>query len=378
MKKLLSILLASLMAFSLVALVGCNKEEESSSLPAAPSAASSSEPEPEPEPVDPAYLTGLPKGDDYPEGKRMAAVMVNNIAASRPYQGLSEADMLVEMVTEGGISRFMALFQSYDAAPQTGSVRSLRDQFFRIMYPTEAFIVHAGESATARQYLDRYAYEPYNLGNESPLYLWRIQRPGMLHEYTAYTSGEGIASYVTENGMDPNKTYEGTFFNFVPYDEDARAIDSLEMNSVLVTHSFSYKSQFDYDAASGLYNMSQSDEAGNIYPAIDEGNGVQLAFANILVLFTGISMYDGGTVPNFDLTGGTGYYMNGGRFEQITWQKGNAEDDLKLFDASGAELQLNPGKCYLSVVGADNQADFEASLPVATPDASASGDVAEP
>lgn len=378
MKKLMCILLASLMAVSLVALTACNSDEASST-PAAPSA-SQSVAEPEPEPTDPAYLTGLAKGDDYPEGKRMAAIMVNNIAASRPYQGLSEADILVEMVVEGGITRFMGLFQSYDSAPQTGSVRSLRDQFFRIMYPTEAFIIHAGESTTARQYLERYAYDPYNIGNESPLYLWRIDRAGMTTEYTAYTSGEGIASYVDETGLDGSKTYEGTFFNYVPYDEDARAIDSPEMNSVFVTHSFNYQSQFDYDAASGLYNMSQfNHKTGAIEAAIDEGNGQQLAFTNVLVLFTGISMYAGTSVPDFDLTGGAGYYFNGGKFEAITWQKGNAEDDLKLFDASGAELQLNPGKAYLSVVNTENQADFEAALPVATPDApAASGDVAEP
>lgn len=380
MKKLLTLLLAGLVAFSALALAACNNDESSSSQAAS---VSQPAPEPEPDPLTPAYLTGLEKGADYPEGQRVAAVMVNNIAASRPYRGLSEADVVVEMVTEGGITRFMGLFSGYENVPETGSVRSLRDQFFRIMYPAEPFIVHAGESASARDYLERYEYEPFNIGNESPLYLWRDQarnNAGFSWEYTAYTDGEGIKSYVDENGMNGSKTYEGTFFDFLPYDGEAYLPGSAEMGSFLVTHSGTYKTQFDFDAATGLYNMSQYNEnTGAIEAAIDEGNGAQLAFTNALVLFTGISYPGGSTVPYIDLAGGTGYYFTGGQFETITWQKGEAEDALQFFNEAGDQLFINPGKSYLSVVSNEFQGEFEGALPAAGADTSdASGSTVEP
>ena len=59
-------------------------------------------------------LTGEEKSFDYPEGQRPVAVMVNNIMSANSYQsawpqsGLSQADVIFEMETEGGITRYMA------------------------------------------------------------------------------------------------------------------------------------------------------------------------------------------------------------------------------------------------------------------------------
>ncbi|MEG1407464.1 MAG: DUF3048 domain-containing protein, partial [Ruthenibacterium sp.] len=79
--------------------------------------------------------TGLENKGEYENGKRFAAVMINNIAGSpsqnaRPQWGLSAADVLVEIKVEGGITRFMGLFPDYAKMPQVGPVRSARDQFF--------------------------------------------------------------------------------------------------------------------------------------------------------------------------------------------------------------------------------------------------------
>lgn len=111
MKKFLSMLLILALAASVFTACG-DKPASSGSTTDAP-AASSSEPEPQEPPYDPAVLTGLPKSDDYPEGQRVTAVMVNNISntsyqQARPQNGLSEADVLIEIKVEGGITRFCA------------------------------------------------------------------------------------------------------------------------------------------------------------------------------------------------------------------------------------------------------------------------------
>ena len=95
MKKFLSMLLILALAASVFTACG-DKPASSGSTTDAP-AASSSEPEPQEPPYDPAVLTGLPKSDDYPEGQRVTAVMVNNISntsyqQARPQNGLSEAE----------------------------------------------------------------------------------------------------------------------------------------------------------------------------------------------------------------------------------------------------------------------------------------------
>lgn len=108
-------------------MTACTKSPASESQPssqAASTAQSASEPAvQEEEPYNAALLTGLEKDADYPEGRRFTAVMVNNISEgatqqARPQAGLSDADILVEIKAEGGITRFMALYENYETMPR--------------------------------------------------------------------------------------------------------------------------------------------------------------------------------------------------------------------------------------------------------------------
>ena len=133
-RKLL--VLAALLSLC-VMLAACKKGGDEISTPA--SSTATEEPAATPEPTLPPYeanvLTGEPKGDDYPEGQRITAVMVNNIVAARPQRGLSKADILFEIKVEGGITRFMPVFTDYKTIGEVGPVRSGRDQFFRLILP---------------------------------------------------------------------------------------------------------------------------------------------------------------------------------------------------------------------------------------------------
>ena len=66
-------------------------------------------PTPTPEPYDPNPLTGEEKGSDY-VSVRPVAIMINNIAACRPQRGLNDAEVVYEIMVEGGITRFMGLY----------------------------------------------------------------------------------------------------------------------------------------------------------------------------------------------------------------------------------------------------------------------------
>ena len=159
MKKILSMLLILALAASVLTACG---DKPASSGGASTAPASSSEPEPQEPPYDPAVLTGLPKGDNYPEGQRVTAIMVNNISntsyqQARPQNGLSEADVLIEIKVEGGITRFCALYSDYRNLPEICPVRSARDQFFQLILPLQPLYVHIGESVVQTQYVKDYS-----------------------------------------------------------------------------------------------------------------------------------------------------------------------------------------------------------------------------
>ena len=60
---------------------------------------------------------------------RPFAVMINNAPAARPVQsGLQDAYIVYEIIVEGGITRYMALFLDQNTA-RIGSIRSSRHYF---------------------------------------------------------------------------------------------------------------------------------------------------------------------------------------------------------------------------------------------------------
>lgn len=370
MKKLLVILLVAALALSL--LTACGDASSSSGEPAAPAATNSApQPQPQPEsepelPYEPAVLTGLPKGDDYPEGQRITAVMVNNISNSsqhdvRPQNGLSDADILIEIKVEGGITRFCALFTDYNKIDYICPVRSARDQFFQLFLPFQPVFIHIGESVVQTQYKKDYTYESLDANfdsvgfNRDP----SRQAAGVANWEIAYLTQEDIQRGLEKLNVDTQRTYNSTFFDFVNYNEPNRVLTGGDALGIKIVHSQSYRTYFDWDAASGRYLMSQySMRYGEIRPSTDANNGEQLGFENVLVLFTDFDVYPDPGGSGYDLqkvnyaNGGVGYYFNGGKAEFIRWMKGAPLQPLRIVDTEGNEenVKINPGKTYIAVV----------------------------
>ena len=371
MKKFLSMLLILALAASVFTACG-DKPASSGSTTDAP-AASSSEPEPQEPPYDPAVLTGLPKSDDYPEGQRVTAVMVNNISntsyqQARPQNGLSEADVLIEIKVEGGITRFCALFTDYRDLPEICPVRSARDQFFQLILPLQPLYVHIGESVVQTQYVKDYSYQDMDLNLDRMGDFPRDASKGnVAREHTAYVDGDFIQKAIDALGADTRRDYTSPIFDFVNYNEPARVLTGDNALGITIEHSQSYRTYFDWDAAAGKYLMSQySYAARDILPSTDANNGTQLSFDNVIVLFTDFDVYPDPGGSGYDLQkvdytfGGVGYYFNGGKAEPIRWKKGSPLEALYLVDAEGNEtsVKVNPGKTYLAVVDLEEAGKF--------------------
>ena len=364
-KRLFALLLC--LALSLTALAGCGGggNDEGGSQPAAATPA----PTATPEPYDPNPLTGEAKGSDY-VAVRPVAIMINNIAQARPQRGINDADVLYEIMVEGGITRFMGLFNNYEALGDVGPVRSARDQFFRLVMPFQPLYVHIGRSGITQQYIDDVEYGDLNLdGNGFDDLIYRDQgrlNQGYSYEHTAFTTGERLKSYVDWKDVDMSRDLSSPIFDFVDYREPARSLSGEDALSVGIVHSNSYRTYFDYDVTSNKYRMSQySWTVGGVRDTVDENTGEQTCFDNVIVLFTEITTYPypGGNLdangndkgdPDYKKVdydfGGVGYYINGGKAEKIRWEKGPIQYALLLTDEAGNSLKVNRGKSYVAVV----------------------------
>lgn len=358
MKKLLAIVLALLLTASLLA--ACGGAPASVSQPQDPlPPVSSSEPEPEPEPpYNPDPLTGEDIAvTGYRPGTRLTAVMVNNIKDARPQSGLTDAGLVIEIMVEGGITRFCALYNDYTTMPVVGPIRSARDQFFRLICPWQPLYVHDGESVVQSQYVRDYNYQDLNIMQVGQ-FTWRD--PNRVAPHNEYTNGENLTQYFMDAEKDVNRDYNNyTFFNYVNYNEPERVLDGDEAEDIKIVHSYGYSTYFDYSGDTMTYYMSQNSNAG-VTPTIDVNNGQQLNYKNVLVLFTDIHTYPGHEEKNLQYAdynwGGVGYYFCNGKREQVRWLKGSsAWEGLRIVSADGREnpVYLNPGKTYLAIVDID-------------------------
>lgn len=366
MKKQLSLLLCAV--FMASALVSCSEKPSASgsnnnSKPSQNSSASS-EPEPTPPPYEPNVLTGQEKDSSYPEGQRITAIMVNNISNCRPQRGLSQAEMLFEIQVEGGITRFMGIFNDYKNLADVGPVRSARDQFFKLIVPFQPLYVHVGESVVQKQLIADLDYHELNIDGDRGTIIYRDQprlNAGYDYEHTAYTNGEIITKFIENKEIDDKRTYNSPFFEFVDYNEPSRVLANEGAKFVDIVHSSSYRTYFEYDDSMQRYMMSQWNGSKKTKEkTVDENNGVQLGFENLIVCFTDIHVYPGHEVKGLQYVdydfGGVGYYFNGGRYEKIRWTKGsNPLQPLRLSDFDGNEIpvQINTGRSYVAMVDLD-------------------------
>ncbi|MEG2672895.1 MAG: DUF3048 domain-containing protein [Ruthenibacterium sp.] len=372
MKKILAVTLSMVLLLGIFTACGKKKDETSpSSVTPAPS---SSEPKKDEPPYTPNPLTGLENKGEYPDGKRFAAVMINNIAGStsqnaRPQWGLSAADVLVEIKVEGGITRFMGLFPDYAKMPQVGPVRSARDQFFQLILPYQPLYVHIGESTVQSEFKRDYEYESLDLNLDKYGYPRDNARKstGVAIEHTAYTNGDNIKELVDKNNIDDKRTYKSPIFDFVNYNEPEHALTGDDAYKIDIMHSQGYRTYFTWDAAGDKYKMSQYSMAkGGVHDTIDANTNEQVGFDNVLVLFADIYTHPNYVNEHYDIqkvdynAGGVGYYFCNGQSQKVRWMKGGPQEILRILDGDGNEtpVQLNPGKTYLTMVDVDEAIHF--------------------
>lgn len=308
---------------------------------------------------------------------RMVGVMVNNIANTqrqnaRPQRGLSAADLLIESKVEGGITRFCAVYHDVDAIPEVGPLRSGRDQFLQLLMPWQAVYYHDGESEACTKFISVYDYSGLNIGGKSyygtPVHLHvahRDSRGGVVaYEHTEFTSGVEIRSACEAAGIDLNEGPEDTFFRFTDYrtGEENLLSGCEEAGSVELRHSEGYQTAFGYDAAAKCYRMRMfSRIAGAFEDAVDETNGKQLCFENLLVCFAPIAAYpgDSGDVQQVSYAqGGEAFFFTRGRVQAVIWQKPAPEQPLSVCGADGQQIRFNRGKTYLAITDEDERENF--------------------
>ena len=293
-------------------------------------------------------------------GKPVFVVNVDNIQFARPQSGISKADVIFETLTEGGITRLSCLYSDLREVEKIGDLRSIRDQNLEAAAYLDPLFIHWGTAVCSEYLLKQYprlmsldcAYVPmlrdilmvqdksrYEKGYAQE-YTWFIDGTRIDEALWAVGAGE-IVSRSNITAFDFRKPEEPAS---VPVGGEAKRVTFLFSENPFMAD-YEYDGDFRYDDAGGEYLKWQFG-----VPQTDEYYSAQLAFKNVLVLFADIGQKGEPYVLLTNLrfqSGGTGYYFSGGRYERITWGKGDLFEPYWFKDETGAPLILNPGKTYV-------------------------------
>lgn len=352
-----TLLLTALLALTLSACGGGKDDPAASaSEPEEPSISviAPVEPEPDPEPVYPYVnpLTGEGLYEDI-SGKRPIAVMFNNLKKALPQIGISRADVIYEIIAEGGITRMMGVFQDLEGVGDLGSIRSARDYYVNLALGHDAIYIHAGGSPQAYDAFDAWGVTHIDFVN-GPYgkMCWRDpdRRKTAGLEHSLLTSSEKVLEQMPSRfRLDHEEGYQvGWTFSQEPLPGGGTPAQKL-------TVPFSkYKTgYFTYDSEKNQYFTAQSLDGSDPIPYVDGATGEDVGFSNVLVLYTDIGLVKGDDKGRREVrtTGtGDGLLLRDGQLYEITWRREKRTDNYS-FLMSGRPVSLAVGPSYISVVG---------------------------
>lgn len=364
MKRMISVLLSAVLLS--VVLSGCGNdnpvpgdESGSSSQSAQQSVSSEEAPKPDSN-LNP--LTGEYNLKDRAVGKRPVSVVVNNIKKAWPQYGLTSADLCYEMVTEGGITRILAVFADYQSMPKVGSVRSVRHQFTDCSVPLDTIFVHFGGSKPGYAALEERGVTHI----DGLSYFSAFERDEALkkqkgQEYSNFTNAELIQKAIDKKGIKTDGKSDPGF----SFSTNGAIKGSDPAINITVPFSSYATAYFDYDEASGKYLKSEKLGSGSSKEKqIDQNNGKQIAVTNVFVLYADVHKYNKPDFANnsnwtdVDFSkGGSGYYISGGTKTDFTWSKSNYANPFRFTKADGSELLVNPGNSWVCITSDGEKSD---------------------
>lgn len=304
------------------------------------------EPTPEPTPVlVPAPLTGLPVDPEaairYP-----IAVMVDDLRAARPQSGFNAAAVVWQAPAEGGIPRYMLIFQ--DSIPASvGPVRSARQYYIDWAAEWNAVYVHVGGSPGAMATLRQngrgqlvWNADEFRFGGT---YLWRVK--DRLSPHNVYTDGTRLRALAIEVGAT-----DGPIEPAWSFGPEIRGEFRPVGTTLTVTYPYETVT-FRYDPASNTYRRYID---GAAEPQVDAADGRVVAPTNVVILRMRFGALNDGSGKNrleaADVGSGEAIVSTNGRIMRGTWSKDSVSSPTRLFAADGTPITLTAGQTFVQVI----------------------------
>jgi hypothetical protein len=284
--------------------------------------------------------------------RRPVAVKLANDPGARPQWGISEAEVVYEHVTEGGVTRFTCLFVISDA-PRVGPIRSARFIDVDLIREFDALFAHVGGSPPVReslQVLGPLDQDEFFYGAGGPYYRTtdRFAPQNMFIDLPALREAGIAAGLPGEVELAPTLFYRE--------EPEAGNVQTITI-PIPPASSDTYRSVYEFEPETRLYKKSQ-----NNGPHIDGATGAQIRVGNVVVQYTNIvaTEFEEDFLGNLSLaidTLGEGdvHIFRDGLALKGRWVRENLADRTRYFDDAGEPIALRPGHTWIHTLSPDQE-----------------------
>jgi hypothetical protein len=281
-------------------------------------------------------LSGL-QVDPTVNQRPVTGVMIENSMDARPQSGLSQAGVVFEAIAEGGITRFLALFQ--DTTPDNiGPIRSARPYYEQWALGFDAGYAHVGGSPEALQDIKDWGVKDLDQFYNSGSYHRTSDR---IAPHNVYTGVQTLMDLQAAKGYTTSK-----FTGFARKPKEAPAKVPTAKTVDIAISGPVYNVHYDYVAASNSYNRSEGGAAH-----IDANGSVQISPKVVVTMAMPYGLEDDGYHSSYNTIGsGTAYIFQDGTVTTGQWTKSAATSQFTFADSAGKPILLNPGQTWLTAV----------------------------
>jgi hypothetical protein len=296
----------------------------------------------------PSYLNGADIKQNLSMGQAAAVVIENYTPIRHLQEGLEGAAIVYEAPTEGGITRFLAIYAG-DPVDTIGPVRSARPYFITWASEYLAGFAHVGGSYDALENL-KTNFRVLNIDEFSDSStIWRNNDYSAPHN--AYTSTGNILLRLNKEKYSHPVTEKR--FPFKNPDSSSGDIKTIDINFSIDP----YEVKYIYDDSTKTYTRYNGGALHhNIKPA------------DVLVQFVDTEVLDDAGRLRIQTNGtGKALVFRDGKVIEGTWEKDSSinspdqsmsESWTKFFDKDGKEIELNKGQIWIEVVPKGNAVNY--------------------
>lgn len=291
---------------------------------------------------------------------RPIAIVLSNDPDALPQHSLSQADFIVEVEVEAGITRLLAIYSDVTTVEgKIGPIRSARSFFNSISLSFNAPIIHCGGSKWGingymddTNKIDNWAH--INEQTNSAYFYRDPERSNYLSWLNLFTDADKLKAGLTDHGYLPDgQTVTDYGFQFA----ENVVLNGATAKQLTIHFKGNKTTSLTYNADTQTYSARQYGQ-----DHIDGNTGKPLAYNNVICIYTEqTGIFDGEYTRSFyKLVGeGTGHFACNGQIVPIKWSREEANKPFSFTLEDGTPITLNVGKTYFGIASNTVSVDYE-------------------